>query len=118
MAEPPTGFEVDIGRAIGQALEELLTGKHLYQSVQLAFDLDLLRKVRIDPRSDTVQRFAATEQLRYLNSAWMPCWSESHSGVAEKAGWTRFSAPHIKIFCDHAIPSIPLSQHSRKELML
>jgi hypothetical protein len=101
MVEPPSSFEAEIGRSITQALEELMTEKHLYQSVQLPYDLDLLRKVRVDPKSDMVCRFAATEQLRYLSSSWMPCWSESHSGVAEKAGWTRFSTPRIKIFCDH-----------------
>jgi hypothetical protein len=100
MAEP-MGYETEIGRAIAEALQKLLTEKHLYQSVQLAFDLDLLRKVSIDSTSDTPRRFAADEQERYLKALWMPCWSDRDSGVAEGAGYMRFSPPRIKIFCDH-----------------
>lgn len=101
MAQPPTGYEADIGRAISEALEELLTEKHLYQSVQLAFDLDLLRKASIDPRSDMPHRVAADEQEQYLKALWMPCWSDRDSRVAESAGYTRFTPPRIKIFCEH-----------------
>jgi hypothetical protein len=39
----------------------------------------------------------------------MPCWSERDSRVAENAGYTRFTPPGIKIFCDHCDTVYPFA---------
>ena len=84
MAGAPSAYEAEIGQSIAKALEELLSKKHLYQSLKLPFDVGRLRfdKGRVEVRTE--ERFACTERLRYLEALWMPCWSESDSQVAEE----------------------------------
>jgi hypothetical protein len=65
----PTGYEADMGGAIASALGELLTKKHLYQSVVLPFDLGSFHKASIDLHSAMERRFGATEQLHYLEGS-------------------------------------------------